>query len=138
MGECSRSAKAILILTALRHQFRAVIAEPVAVEFDRWLTAETRSLPGVEAALLASGVEGWMARAHPERLPWPSPDELRTHAPLLAVVRHDNDMPAVVAAVFARPDRILSMNTAHWNADLAARTGLRVMHPSDFLAGLHP
>lgn len=79
-----------------------------------------------------------MAPARPEHLPWPTPDELRIHAPRLSVVRHDNDMPAVVAAAIARPDRVLSTNTAHWNADLAARTGLRVLHPADFLATLHP
>jgi hypothetical protein len=63
---------------------------------------------------------------------------LRAHADLLAVVRHDNDMPAVVAAVLAQPDWVLSTNTKHWNKTLADRTGLRVAHPADFLAGLHP
>ena len=115
-----------------------MIAEPVAVEFDRWRTAKTGSLRVAEAALLASGVEGWMARARPERLSWPTPDELRIHAPLLSVVRHDNDMPAVIAAMIVRSGWVLSTNTAHWNADLAARTGLRVLHPADFLAALHP
>jgi hypothetical protein len=32
----------------------------------------------------------------------------------------------------------LSTNTKHWNKNLADRTGLRVAHPAEFLASLHP
>ena len=114
-----------------------MIAEPIADEFDRRLTARTRVLPAADAAILRTGVEGWFARARPERLPWPSADDLQRHAALLGAVRHDDDMPAVIAAVLARPDWVLATNTAHWNAELAARTGPRVAHPVAFLASLH-
>ena len=132
------SARAVLIVTAIRRQFRAVLAEPVAEEFDRRLTAATGMLPLAEAALLRTGVEGWFARARPDRLPWPTADDLQRHAALLGAVRHDNDMPAVIAAVPARPDWVLSTDTAHGNAELAARTGLRIAQPATFLPGLQP
>lgn len=45
-------------------------------------------------------------------------------------------MPAVVAALLARPDWVLSANTTRWNAELARRAGLHVAHPTDFLANL--
>lgn len=132
------SSKAVLILTTLRRQFRAVLADPIAVEFDRWLAAKVAAVSASEAAALKAGIEGWFARARPERCSWPSAADLRAHAGLLAVVRHDNDMPAVVAAVLARPDWVLSTNTRHWNHDLAARSGLRIAHPAAFLTGLRP
>ena len=132
------SAHGILVLSSLRTQVQAIIAEPVAQEFDRWLSQKTKAVPAAEATRLIASVEGWMQRARPSRLPWPSAQELASHAGLLAAVRHDNDMPAVVAAVLARPDWVLSTNTTHWNQELAARTGLNVAHPAAFLALLHP
>lgn len=33
---------------------------------------------------------------------------------LLAAARHDNDMPAVIAAVLVRPDWVLATNPGHW------------------------
>lgn len=139
-GHYSRygSSKAILILATLRHQFQAAIAEPIAVEFERWLTSKMAGLSSDDASILKAGVDGWTARARPQRLPWPATDDLRAHADLLAVVRHENDIPAVVAAVLARPDWVLSTNTKHWNKNLADRTGLRIAHPAEFLASLHP
>jgi len=58
---------------------------------------------------------------------------MHRHDSLLAVVRHRNDM----AAVLARPDWVLSTNTEHWNKELAHRTGLRIAHPAEFLERLH-
>src|SRR5713226_4938556 len=101
------SSKAVLILATLRRQFQAVIADPIAVEFERWLIARTALLPATEASALRAGVDGWTARARPERLPWPTTDELQNHAGLLSLVRHVNDMPAVIAAALARPDWVL-------------------------------
>jgi hypothetical protein len=132
------SAHAILILCTQRSRFQALIAEPVAAEFARWLRTKTADLPANEAARLIAGVDGWHLRARPARLPWPSAEELAHHAHLLAAVRHDNDMPAVVAAVLAQPDWVLSTNTRHWNQPLADHTGLQVAHPAAFLARLHP
>ncbi len=57
---------------------------------------------------------------------------------ILPALRHMNDLPAVVAAMEAQPDWVISTNTAHWNADLAARTGLRIATPQDFLFNLTP
>ncbi len=61
---------------------------------------------------------------------------MEAHAGVLSAVRHENNMPSVVAVPLARPDWVLSTNTAHWNAELARRVGLRVAHPADLLASL--
>jgi hypothetical protein len=131
------SSKDILILVTIRAAFRAIIAEPVAEEIRRNLRTRTDALPESEAERIMDGFETWYRIARPERVPWPTDHEMVQHAGLLAAVRHENDMPAVVAAVLSRPDWVLSTNTEHWNEELARRTGMRVAHPAAFLAGLH-
>lgn len=137
-GACNRwgASKGVLILTALRANFRAMIAKPVHDEIMRNMLKRSVVLPDEEAHALMTGLEGWYGIARPLRLPWPSAEQMRVHAGLLAAVRHRNDMPAVIAAVLARPDWVLSTNTAHWNQELARRTGLRVAHPVEFLESL--
>lgn len=130
------ASKGVIILVARRQLFRAVIADPIDEEFKRNTGRKTASLPDAEKQIIIEGVAGWFRRARPERRPWPSRDEMMAHAHLLAAVRHRNDMPGVVAAVLARPDWILSTNTAHWNQELAALTGLRIATPDQFLASL--
>ncbi|MGH2345377.1 MAG: hypothetical protein ACRDG4_09140 [Chloroflexota bacterium] len=124
-------------MTALRANFRAVIADPIHEEVARNMRKLTSRLPDQEARAIMTALDGWYKIARPLRLPRPSAEELRMHANLLAVVRHHNDMPAVVAAVLSRPDWVLSTNTEHWNAGLAQRTGLRIAHPAEFLQSLH-
>jgi hypothetical protein len=63
---------------------------------------------------------------------------MRTYQNLMPAVRHENDMASIVAAVLARPDWVLSTNTKHWNQDVAARTGLHIATPLDFLEHLQP
>jgi hypothetical protein len=130
------SSKGLLILTTIRTRFRAVIAEPVAEEIARNMRKRTAGLLEAETRAIISGLDEWLKIARPERLPWPTDKQMERHAGLISAVRHDNDMPAVVAAVVARPDWILSTNTAHWNQELAQRAGLRVAHPAAFLESL--
>lgn len=132
------SCKGVLILASLRQQFRAVLADPIMDEFTRSVERKSAALPTVEAQKIKAGVDAWLRIARPLRLPWPSDEEMQTHASLLSAVRHRNDMPSVIAAILARPDWVLSTNTAHWNPELAMRTGLRITTPAAFLAALHP
>jgi hypothetical protein len=55
---------------------------------------------------------------------------------LLPALRHDNDLPLVVAAEQARPDWVISANDGHWNDEVARRTGLRIVTPHAFLRRL--
>ncbi|MGH2409209.1 MAG: hypothetical protein ACRDGS_02455, partial [Chloroflexota bacterium] len=96
------SAHAVLVLSTLRAQFQALIAEPVAEEFARWLDAKVAGLPADEATRLIAGVDGWLLRARPSRVPWPPLVELAAHADLLVAVKHTHDMPPVVAALPAQ------------------------------------
>lgn len=130
--------KALVILLTLRHRFQAVLAEPVKEEFDRNLARKTADMGVEDARSVLAGVERWAAICRPEQIQYPTVAEMEAHAYLFAAVRHRNDMPAVVAAVLARPDWVLSTNTDHWNEDLAARTGLRIVTPLTFLGSLQP
>lgn len=127
----------VLILASLPKQFRAVIADPIAVEFTRAVDRKVAGLPDEEAQKIRVGVARWLKIARPVHVPWPTDDELQAHADLFAAVRHRNDMPSVTAAVLARPDWVLSTNTEHWNQDLARRTRLRIATPFEFLSSLH-
>ena len=132
------TCKGVLILATLRGQFRVVVAEPVAEEFRRNTEKKLARLSEDEAATVRASIAGWFGRARPERALWPPEADLLAHAGLITAVRHRNDMPAVVAALLARPDWILSTNTEHWNEELAARTGLRIATPARFLRSLYP
>jgi hypothetical protein len=132
------TCKAVLILATLRAQFRAVMADPVGEELARAVKSKGARLSADEAKVVDEGIARWFSIARPERVPWPSAGDMLAHADLLSAVRHEKDMSAVVAAVLARPDWVLSTNTAHWNEELATRTGLRIATPADFLSSLRP
>ena len=133
--------KAVLILATLRAQFRAIVADPVGEELARTVKSKEVRLSADsadEAQVVDEGIARWFSIARPERVPWPSAADMLAHADLLSAVRHEKDMSAVVAAVLARPDWVLSTNTAHWNEELATRTGLRIATPATFLSSLRP
>ena len=132
------ASKGVLILAAqLRRDIRIVLAEAVEREVRRDLALALAKLPPERASVIVSGFEGWLSRVQVERRPMPSEDEILTHyAQIMPVLRHDNDVAAVITAILARPDWVLSTNTRHWNAELATRTGLHIATPQHFLTQL--
>jgi len=132
------TCKGVLILSTLRASFHVVLAQPILAEVRREIERRTASLPADEVKNITANVDGWLRRIHREVVPWPSTHEMRTYQNLMPAVRHENDMASIVAAVLARPDWVLSTNTKHWNQDVAARTGLHIATPLDFLEHLQP
>ncbi|HEV8632785.1 MAG TPA: hypothetical protein VG370_00890 [Chloroflexota bacterium] len=127
------AAKAVLILATLRQRFTVVLAEAIEREVRRAIATRTAGMDAEHAAAVARGVAGWLDRVRLERVPLPSPDDVRALAPvLLPALRHVNDLPAAVSAVQARPDWVISSNQEHWTPQLAARTGLRIVTPRGF------
>jgi len=118
------ASKAVLIMATFRRSFVVVLAEAVQRELRRNLSPQE----GVEYA-------GWLRRVRVEHWPLPSPDVVASHEPTsLPAIRHANDLVAVVTAVQAAPDWVISSNEAHWGKDVADRTGLRVVTPQDFIS----
>jgi hypothetical protein len=115
-----------------------VLAEAVEREVRRDLALTVGALPPDQQTRIIAGFEGWLARASIERCPLPvEADILSRYAQLMPALRHDNDIAAVVSALLSQPDWVLSTNIKHWNAELARRTGLRIVTPQRFLEQLH-
>jgi hypothetical protein len=133
------ASTAVLILATVRASFTVLLAEAIEREVQRSIARKTASLDPAVAQAIMQGVSDWLDRVQLERHPLPPPDEVRRHAPtILPALRHMNDLPAVVTAMRARPDWVLSTNTEHWNERLAARTGLRIATPLAFLRQFRP
>ena len=123
-------AKAVLILATLRPRYTIVLAEQIAREVASAESRKWRISSPAEAATFASNLAGWFARVRLERLPSSANSAIeRARLTILLALRHLNDLPAVVAAMEAQPDWVISTNRAHWNDDLAARSGLRIATP---------
>lgn len=133
------ASKAVLILATIRANTTVVLAEAIEREVQRSIARKSASLDQAAAQAVTEAVAGWFDRVRIERHPLPPLDEINRLAPaILPVLRHINDLPAVVTAVRARPDCVLSTNTEHWNERLAVRTGLRIATPLAFLRQLRP
>jgi hypothetical protein len=52
------------------------------------------------------------------------------------LIRHQADVPILVAALRARPDWLVTTNTRHFSAGVASRTALRICTPKALIAGL--
>ena len=99
------SAKGVLILAALRDRYVVVLADAVAKEIAREETARQRTLSVEQATIFADAINGWLARIRLERLRPPTDEAIAGALPtLMSALRHLNDLPAIVAAMEARPD----------------------------------
>jgi hypothetical protein len=133
------SAKVILILATFKDRYTVVLSRRVAEEIERAAARKHAVLPPDQAAIFLAGITGWFERVRLELLPEPTEDAVRRAMyTILPALRHINDLPAVVAAMEARPDWVISTNSAHWNDGLATRTGLRIVTPVEFLRRLPP
>ena len=119
------AAKGVLVLAAQRRRdLRIVLAEAIEREVRRDITATIAALPAGKAATILQGFDGWLTRIRLERYPLPSQDEiLAEYAQIMPALRHENDLPAVVTALQAQPDWVLSTNSKHWSKELGERTG---------------
>lgn len=133
------ASKAVLILATLRANYTVVLAEAIEREVQRAVARKTASVDATSAAEITQTLAGWLSRVRIERYPLPSDDAIRARIPdVLPALRHINDLPPVVTAIQAQPDWVLSTNTRHWSAELAARINLRIATPLDFLRQLYP
>lgn len=132
------SSKGVLILaTQRRRDIRIVFAEAIEREVRRDIALTTAAMPLEQATIVLKGFEGWLARVQIERIPMPAEEMILAAYPtIIPALRHENDLPAVVSALQARPDWILSTNAKHWSAESGQRIGLRIVTPQRFLEQL--
>ena len=132
------AAKALFILLAIDTYYTVVLAERIEGELAGAVVTRSGRMTAEKATEFRQSVSAWLARVRLERQASPSEQVVKGAMYLvLPALRHSNDIEAVVSAMEARPDWVISTNTAHWNAELAARIGLRIATPQDFLLGLY-
>jgi hypothetical protein len=101
------------------------ISEQVVAETERALARKApRALPSYREALRRSGLA--VVRD-------PTPSDVAAHA---GIIRHQPDVPIVVAAMQARVDYLVALNRRHFidDPDVAARSAVLIGTPGDALA----
>lgn len=123
------ASRAILILARSR-AFRLVLSPYVEAEVERALLNRLAGDPS-EGARLIDDYALALSLLAPERVDRITSEELQAHR---TSIRHVHDVPVLVTAIKSRPDWFVTSNVAHFTPEVAARTGIRIVTPHDFLA----
>ena len=118
------AARALLLL-AEDEKILLTVSEQVIVEVERNLARKApQALPFARQLILATKLR--IVRD-------PSPELVETH---MDWISHPADVPILVAAVQARVDFLVTLNTRHFLKDpgVAQRSGLLISTPGDALA----
>ena len=118
------AARALLLL-AEDEKILLTVSEQVIVEVERNLARKApQALPFARQLILATNLR--IVRD-------PSPELVKTH---MDWISHPADVPILVAAVQARVDFLVTLNTRHFLEDpgVAQRSGLLLSTPGDALA----
>lgn len=106
-----------------------VYAEAVKIEIERFLLNYADSH---NADWLLEDYDKFVKLAQPEQVPYPDESEVFSARSL---IRHAADVPVLVSAIRAGPDWLLTNNAEHFTPEVAARTGLRIADPRQFVRG---
>jgi len=123
------ASRAILIL-ARSGIFRLVLSPYVETEVERALLQQL-ARNADEGSRLIDDYALALTLLSPERTERITREELDSHR---SWIRHLNDVPVLVTAIKAQPDWLVTANTEHFNTAVAARTGLRIATPREFLS----
>jgi hypothetical protein len=114
---------------AVRRVFKIVLAENVRLEVERHLLKLLGEDPE-RGSQLIDAYDELMKLLRPEQIPLTTPEEVLSHRHL---IRHEADVPVLVAAIKAQPDWLVTKNTHHFTEVVAQRTGLKIIHPDQFI-----
>jgi predicted nucleic acid-binding protein len=123
------SASRALLILARAGLFRLVLSPYVEEEVERALL-KVLAKDEAEGSRLIDDYDLALKLLAPERTPRISREEFDANRHL---IRHGNDVAVLVTAVKAKPDWLVTANTEHFTPEVAARTGLRIVTPPDFL-----
>ena len=110
---------------------RMVYAEAVKIEVERFLVTYADRH---QADWLLSEYDKFIKLARPHEVPYPNRTDVEAARSL---IRHAADVPVLVSAIQAAPDWLLTNNTAHFTPAVAARTGLHIAEPEEFIRATH-
>jgi predicted nucleic acid-binding protein len=122
------ASRAILIL-ARAHAFRLVLSPYVEEEVERALLNRL-GRDYTDGARVIDDYALALTLLAPERTDNITREEFTAHR---TFIRHVHDVPVLVTALRASPDWFVTSNTAHFTPEVAARTGLRIVTPNEFL-----
>jgi hypothetical protein len=108
--------------------FTVIIAEIVMEETTRAL--RKRIILDDADAYLLKELDVFLQKMKVERVPHATDREF-LHAS--DMIKHDNDVPALAAAIRAKPDWLVTDNIRRFNADVTRRTGIAIATPTQFL-----
>lgn len=120
--------KAALSLCAAR-LCRLVLAEVVRDEVEENLLLHAERLPLLDADKLIEHYRRLIKLTNPEMVAYPDESLVRSSRYL---IRHEADVPVLLAAISSRPDRLLTHNTKHFTQPVAKRAGVRIATPAEF------
>jgi len=121
----AQGAARALLLLAEDEKILITLSEQVIVEVERNIARKApKALPFARQLILATNLR--IVRD-------PQLEQVQTHLDWIA---HPADIPILVAAVQARVDFLVTLNTRHFMDDprVAQRSGLRIGTPGDALA----
>ena len=119
-GSRTGASRAVLTMAEIG-LFRLIVSRQVLDECDRNLRKKLPAALPILAELLA--VIG------PEIMPDPPPEETNQWAAII----EPKDAPILAAAVQASPDRLLTLNTKDFTAEVAAKSRLTIQTPGEFV-----
>jgi len=123
------SASRGLLILGRAASVRFVVAEAGIEETERVLTTRLGEKYG-SPARLGEDFRFLLERLQVERVEHVSAAEFEQAR---RWIRHWAGAPVLAAAVKARPDWLITDNTAHFDAQVERRTGLRIATPEEFL-----
>jgi predicted nucleic acid-binding protein len=124
--------KAVLSLCAAK-VCKLILAEAVRDEVEENLLIHAGRLPSLNADLLIEDYRRLIKLTHPDIIPYPSKDRVRSSRHL---IRHEADVPVLLSAMTSKPDWLLTHNTRHFTEAVAQRTSLRIVTPVEFFRTL--
>ena len=122
------NSRAVLVLCRAS-MFTLVLCEWVIAEVECALSIKDSEVYPDER-LLKSDLNLLFKKLRVERVPHCTFDEVREAQQW---IRHKNDAPVLAAAVKAKPDWLISDNSAHFVAEVAKLTYLTIATPVEFL-----
>ena len=122
------ASRAILILARVSG-LRLILSPYVEQEVERALLARLAADEESGSQLIDDYAKALRLLA-PERTDRITRDEFKAHQ---SWIRHVNDVPVLVTAIKAKPDWLLTSNVEHFDAEVSARSGLRILTPKEFL-----
>ncbi|WP_442933225.1 PIN domain-containing protein [Microcoleus sp. herbarium12] len=122
-GSRTGASRAVLTMAEIG-LFKLVVSDQVLEECDRNIRKKIPAAMPIFTELLAA--------INPEIQPEPSLEESSRWAAVIEA----KDTPILAAAVLENVDRLLSLNTKDFTAEVAAQSGLIIQTPAEFVTGI--